>query len=192
MGSGRHRSNKITQRIFMRMIRRRRSNLAAIHNITTVGLKIHLNWCTLPYHNHPKGCPLFDSCKHSFYKIHTYDNVFDRSAVAWCIWEEFDLKKQEEKMHSLHPEWTPRQCRNLLYWQGTVRKKLNIKVKEFFKRKKLWKKYACVTRGFGINIYATLKTAGVHLEPIKNIQTVKSVCLICKYKNENDNDLTVY
>lgn len=165
---------------------KRRGEIVAIYSgrIITVGLGVYRRWCSLPYYNHPKGCPMQESCNRSFSKMHIYDDVFNRQAISWCIWESFDLGAHAKKMKMLHSEWSSRMCRNLLYWQGGVRKRRQDKVKEFFRRKNLWGKYACVTKGFGINTYATMKKAGIILEPIKDIQMVRSICFICEYKEQ--------
>jgi hypothetical protein len=124
------------------------------------------------------------NCDTAFRKTHTFDETFDRKAVGWCVWEEFDLAAHAARMKEAHPDWTDYQCRNVLYWQGAVKKKRNERVHEWFRRKGLWGQYAGITEGFCINVYATLRHAGLPLDPIKNIQQMKKLCFIVKYKED--------
>lgn len=167
---------------------RRRENIISIHptDWVVVGLKNYRSWCRLPYHAHPHGCNMWNNgkknCKSSFRKTHTLHDQFDVNAPAWCIWEEFDLGAHAAKMKVLHPDWTVYQCRNVLYWQTAVKKKRNERIKQFFWDRNLWGRYAGMTEGFCVNVYATLRHAGIILNPIKNIQTMKKLCFIIKYK----------
>ena len=43
----------------------------------------------------------------------------------------FDLHSYVEKMRQRHPSWTETQLLNVLYWQGTARKKLKEHIKKF-------------------------------------------------------------
>lgn len=79
-------------------------------------------WCMLPYPNHPHGCPNFPGCPMDRKDFLDYEG-YDWFAVI----EEFDLKAHAEKMKEKHPNWTERQCRNLLYWQNGVRSRLKKK-----------------------------------------------------------------
>lgn len=168
------------------LIRRENVRVIAPECWTVVGLKTYRSWCRLPYHGHPKGCTMWNNkkkhCKASFRKTHTLHDQFDVKQPAWVIWEEFDLGAHAARMKEAHPEWTEYQCRNVLYWQTAVKKKRNDRVKEWFRRKGLWGRYAGMTEGFCVNVYATLRHAGIILDPIKNIQKMKKLCFIIAYK----------
>lgn len=76
-------------------------------------------WCKLPYPNHPHGCPNFPKCPAKFQDFKTL------VGYRWyAVTITFDLKGQATLMKMRHPEWTDRQARNCLYWQGHVRKML--------------------------------------------------------------------
>lgn len=82
-------------------------------------------WCKMPYKNHPKGCPNYPKCLQGRLDFSRY-TAFDWVAVL----EYFDLKTHAERMKEKHPDWSERQCRNLLYWQGGVRKRLRKKAQK--------------------------------------------------------------
>lgn len=176
------------KKIFLK--RRERVVTIREYNWVVVGLKNYRSWCRLPYHGHPKGCSMWNNgkknCKTSFRKTHTLYDQFDVSAPAWCIWEEFNLGAQSAKMKKLHPDWSEHQCRNVLYWQGAIKKARNERTYDFFRRKNLWGKYAGMTEGFCVNVYATLRHAGIILHRIKGIQKMKKLCFIIKYKEGSE------
>lgn len=117
-------------------------------------------WCKLPYPGHPKGCPNFPDCikeRSSFEKITSYDYT------KWfAVIEEFDLKAHAKKMKDKHPNWSERQCRCLLYWQGGVRKRL------FEKAHKVVRPFSNdiilnIPEAHGINIFETMEKVGVKI-----------------------------
>jgi len=124
------------------------------------------------------------NCDTSFRKTHTFDEVFDRSAPAWVVWEEFDLAAHAAMMKERHPTWGLKQCRNARLWQSSVKKRRNQRTEKIFRERCLWGKYAGVTEGFCINAYATLRNAGMELNPIKNIQQLRKLCFIIPYKKD--------
>ena len=84
-------------------------------------------WCCAPYPNHPKGCPNFgkrDSCPPHAPK---YEDIVDDSAPVFAVIVRFDLVKHAQRMLDRHSHWSRKQCRNVLYWQNTVKKKLRNK-----------------------------------------------------------------
>ena len=117
-------------------------------------------WCTLPYPDHPKGCPNFPDCVMAKPHIHS-TNLLDRSWYA--VLEEFDLKKHAEEMKKKHPNWSDRQCRNLLYWQNGVRSRLRKKTESYINPLSddiiLEIPEAC-----GINMIETMSKAGIKIQ----------------------------
>ena len=83
-------------------------------------------WCAKYYHGHPKGCPNYPKCITSRPHFNTFEG-YDWFAVV----EPFDLKSHAEKMRKKHPNWSERQCRNLLYWQNGVRSRLRKEAQKF-------------------------------------------------------------
>jgi len=78
--------------------------------------------CARPYHGHPHGCPNCGrrpSCPPAAPLI---DRVLDLSEPMFVVATPFDLGWHIEKMRRRHPDWSERQLRCCLYWQGTARK----------------------------------------------------------------------
>lgn len=138
-----------------------RLEVVRIHQMARDG-----TWCRLPYPGHSKGCPNFPKCPAK------RQNIKDLLGYEWfAVIEEFDLKSHAEKMKDKHPEWTERQCRNLLYWQGGVRKRLNEKAARaadpFFDT------ILDVPEANGVNVFETMEKVGIHIQRTKPDQIVK-------------------
>ena len=82
------------------------------------------DWCKLPYPNHPKGCPNYDKRSNCPPHQGFFEDVFDLPRPIYMVAIPFDILSYMERMKTLHPQWSPRQCRCVLYWQGKVRKAL--------------------------------------------------------------------
>jgi hypothetical protein len=120
-------------------------------------------WCRSPYPGHPKGCPNFDKgCTAKRPNFTTILGLYDWYAII----ENFDLKAHAEKMKVKHPVWSERQCRNPLYWQGTIRANLRKKAVSFPNDILLDIPEAC-----GINVFETMAHAGIILERKPDIVT---------------------
>jgi hypothetical protein len=89
------------------------------------------NYCKAPYRDHPHGCPNFGVHEECPPKVDIVENIFDMGKDLFFVVEEFDLKSHVEKMRLKHPKWSEFQLRNLLYWQGGVRKRLTFKTLRF-------------------------------------------------------------
>ncbi len=125
-------------------------------------------WCTLPYPGHPKGCPQFPKC------IANHPNFKDVKDVFgwWAVIEEFDLQSYALERKIAHPEYSERQCRNLLYWQGGVKKRLRQRA------------YTCeglilaVPEACGVHVFETMERVGIVLE--RYPQIVRKIMLVGK------------
>ncbi|MCK9591419.1 MAG: hypothetical protein M0Q91_05350 [Methanoregula sp.] len=146
-------------------------------------------WCCAPYENHPHGCPNFT--KGCTSKRPPFTELISKYDHWYAVVEIFNLKAHAEKMRADHPEhigkngkiisaWTERQCRNPLYWQGTVRHNLKLKAE----RLNDYFEYFYGSRGFlldipeanGINIFETMAKVGIILERKPDI--VKKVMIV--------------
>ena len=126
--------------------------------------------CLLPYRNHKKGCPNYGKRKDCPPFAPLFKDVFDVTKPVYGIYSIFDLRAHVEKMKAKHPSWTEAQLRNLLYWQGTARKELRIKINEFNNLYKV-KGYSVTTspEAMGIDVTTTFKNIGIELEwPVIN------------------------
>lgn len=129
-------------------------------------------WCKLPYSDHPKGCPNYGEKSECPPKAPFVEDFINLSKKHWFICEHFSLMDFENKMMKKHPTWTKKQARCCLYWQGTVRKKLNNYVKNFIDGR-IDLTYTLIPEAMGVNVIKTAKRLNV---PIKT----KPDTYICK------------
>lgn len=128
-------------------------------------------WCKMSYHSHQKGCPNANECKLFI------DDLRDRVAQAsrlYLLWVSFDLDEWERAMAINHPTWTSRQCRNLLYWQKSVRAELRREAERLFPSSQL----VIGAEGGGVDYYLTMRRLGTPLDTIRNLHTVRVIGLI--------------
>jgi hypothetical protein len=85
-------------------------------------------------------------------------------------------------MKKKHPNWTENQCKNLLYWQKGLVKKLKDEAYEYAEN--LGSNYIVleVPEANGVNVFQTCKNAGVILEKNPQKKIIK-VMIIGKKKN---------
>lgn len=134
-------------------------------------IEVVRRWCRMSYHGHPKGCPNADGCKLFI------DDLRERITLAsrlYLLWVSFDLDEWERAMAINHPNWTPRQCRNLLYWQKSVRAELRRKAESLFPHGQL----IIGAEGGGVDYYLTMRRLGTPLDTIRNLHTVRVIGLI--------------
>lgn len=123
------------------------------------------SFCLKPYAGHKKGCPNYGKKKHCPPNVPMFDQVFDISKDIYIIYSIFDLEEHVNKMKEKHPDWSYRRLSNLLYWQGTVRKDLKDKIKEFLKEyEPLGYSVTLLPEAMGVNVTETLKQVNISLE----------------------------
>ncbi len=133
-----------------------------VYDTTARGL-----WCRSPYYNHPRGCPNFPKCIQKRPDFKSIEKEYNWFAVM----EMFDLKHHAEEMKRKHPHWSERQCKNPLYWQGSVRKRLRDKAIAVKGDIILDIPEAC-----GINVFETMAQIGIILE--RKPDLVRKVMLV--------------
>ncbi len=87
--------------------------------------------CRLPYEGHPKGCPNFGVAERCPPKVVHLDEAYDLGAPFYAVWSAFPLGEHVAAMRAKHPDWSERQLRCVLYWQGTARKRLKAEIAKF-------------------------------------------------------------
>jgi predicted metal-binding protein len=89
------------------------------------------NLCPAPYHGHKHGCP--NCYKNQTCPPHAplFEDVIDIDEPIYVIFNVFDLDLHVKKMKAKHENWSDRQLKNCRHWQGTARKKLREKIKDF-------------------------------------------------------------
>jgi len=141
-------------------------------------------WCKMVYPDHPKGCPNYGRRITCPPQAPIWSDVMEGPYVLVGI--EFNLREWARKMKEKHPEWSERQCRCCLYWQGKVRKQLRIeceKIKE--QNPELVISYC--PEAMGVHVFETCYKNGIKLH--KNPQdTVWKIAVIGFPKNNFKGD----
>ena len=132
-----------------------------------------LRWCNLPYPRHKNGCPNSEDCW--CFENDMREALKDTFQVVFA-WVEWDIDQYEERMRELHPKWTKTQCRNLLYWQSSLRKKLRENVENYVGDVPCEVFYGA--EGGGINFYRTMRKLGVRLDMPKDLHTVRIIAVV--------------
>ena len=131
-------------------------------------------WCKAPYPNHPKGCPNYKRCLSNNPDFRTLFQT--RSPLGWyAVVDEFDLEAHAAHMKAAHPTWSGRQCRNPLYWQGKVMKRLR-EAAEAFLASSGGGTILEIPEACGVEVFETMAKAGVILERTPRI--VRKVMLV--------------
>ncbi len=120
-------------------------------------------WCKLPYPDHPRGCPNFDKNPECPPNASDVRQRFDLDKPHYFVIQQFDLADHVKRMRARHPDWSERQCRCVLYWQGTVRKRLKQKVAEFI-RTHPEMTHTLIPEAMGINVIKTAKNLGIPIQ----------------------------
>jgi len=136
-------------------------------------------WCRLSYYNHPHGCPNFGKRKSCPPFTKNFLDIIE--PPFFLVIEEFNIDLYIKKMKEKHPNWTDKQCRNLLYWQKGVKKKLKEKAYEFSGY--LGNGYTVleVPEANGVNVFQTCNNVGIMLERYPQ-KIIKKVMIIGKKK----------
>ncbi len=119
--------------------------------------------CVKSYYGHVKGCPNFNKRKDCPPSCPKINDLINLEKPVYIIYNRFNFGEHVKRMKDKHPNWTKRQVECCLYWQGTARKQLRGKIKEF---KKLYPDLLIVKtpEASGINCTATMKKIGIDLE----------------------------
>lgn len=132
--------------------------------------------CTTPYPGHPRGCPNYgrEGCP-----PHTPDIrvVMDTTRPMYLCYAKFDLLRHERLMSLRHPRWSSRQCRNLLYWQGHVRRCLREHTSRVMWEKKGEMVLYC-PEAYGVNVFKTMEEAGIRMDPTHSLHYVHLVSMV--------------
>lgn len=140
--------------------------------------------CRLKYPNHPKGCPKYGKDDKCPPKIKSIDNYIDLEKPIYIIYSEFDLESHVKNMKLKHPNWTKRQCKNVLYWQESSRKQLRKRI-EWCNNVIDFNFVAYCPEGMNVNVYATCKLAGLKLQRIRNLKICHHIAIIGTKKGMN-------
>lgn len=144
-------------------------------------------YCTMPYPGHPDGCPNYNrnpSCPPMSRKR---DDILSRYDQFHLVVASFDIERYVAIMKGLHPDWTAKQLRNVLYWQSSVKKAMkkaivtsNVVYSEVLGAGSgFWKSQSMESAG--IYVFGMLKKNGIDFD-VKARKKIKMVALLCGRK----------
>lgn len=135
-------------------------------------------WCQLRYPGHPHGCPNYGRSYECPPHAAPLESLVDLSTVS-LIGVRFDLAAHAQEMAKLHPGWTDRQCRNLLYWQPKVKAQLRRLCE--MARAQAGLDYATLCpEGHGVNVVRTVLANGWSWYEVKPRNIVTKIALVGK------------
>ena len=143
--------------------------------------RLHINhrareWCKLPYPGHRYGCPNYDRKEVCPPQAPLIEDFFNLNKPLLLIAIKFDLANHIRRMRVLHPKWTDRQARCVLYWQSGVNNDLKIAALQLCnKRPELT--YTLLPEAMGVNVLTTALDAGIPVK-IKPIDIVYKIALL--------------
>jgi predicted metal-binding protein len=138
--------------------------------------------CIKPYVGHPRGCPNFGKIDRCPPRAPLWFDVYDRFEPCFAIYTLFEISLHVAKMSERHPDWSERQVRNCLYWQGTARKDLKQQLLKFYLTHPEYE-FETTPEAMGINVTATMAAAGVTIEwPPRSFVTLVALAGIPRTK----------
>jgi len=121
-------------------------------------------WCKLPYPDHPKGCPNYGKKQGCPPQAPLVGDYFDLNENHYFVVVKFDLGAHIKKMITRHPNWTNRQARCVLYWQGSVNKSLRYEC-QFYMTQHFGTNYNLCPEAMGVDVIKTCKALGLLIKP---------------------------
>jgi hypothetical protein len=120
-------------------------------------------WCKLPYHDHPKGCPNFGRRAICPPQSSLVTDFFDLEKNTWLMVVAYDLGAHMDRLHKLYPDWSDLQLRNPLYWQGSVHSYLKTLCLDFV-QKHPNSIYTVIPEAMGVHVFDTVLRFGIPIE----------------------------
>ena len=114
--------------------------------------------CFLPYPGHPKGCPNYNNRS----TCPPHAKLWNDGEQVAVIAVKFDLAAWAAEMKRRHPDWTDKQCRCCLYWQGAVRKALQDWAASA--KGKSWGALEMIPEAHGVDVTKMMKRLGLPLQ----------------------------
>ncbi|MFX0093338.1 MAG: hypothetical protein ACFFBD_16400 [Candidatus Hodarchaeota archaeon] len=138
-------------------------------------------WCLRAYPGHPQGCPNFGKKQTCPPNAPLIEDWLDLTKQHWFVVNRFNFLSHVQRMKEKHPEWSERQCRCVLYWQGSTKKAL----REFcltFVREHPNMIFSLVPEAMGVHVLRTARLLGIPIRARPN-EFVYKIALIGHQKN---------
>ena len=135
-----------------------------IHNVKELIIDYRTReWCKLPYPDHPKGCPNYGKKSGCPPHAPLIEEFVDIHNLIWLVTVEFDLASHVQRMLKLHPKWSNRQARCVLYWQPKVNKELKEAMLRY--NHTIWGSvYTLCPEAMGVNVIETARRRGIQIK----------------------------
>ena len=118
-------------------------------------------WCLMPYPDHPNGCPNFGHNPACPPQVCRIEQFVDLDRPMTLVVQEFDLAGHVAKMKRLNPNWSDRQARCVLYWQGGVKRVLRDYCSSLVAAGGTNHVYTLCPEAMGIDVIKTVKQLGI-------------------------------
>ena len=120
-------------------------------------------WCKLPYPDHSRGCPNYDHKPTCPPQVCFFEDFIDLTKPVWAVIEPFDLSAHVARMRLTLPDWSDRQLKCVLYWQGGVNKRLEQGCRELVTE--VGGVYTICPEAMGVDVIHTIKRTGIPIRP---------------------------
>lgn len=134
-------------------------------------------WCQRPYPGHKRGCPNFGKAIRCPPTIGGIACHFDLNQPFCLVHSEFDIERWVAHRKEERPSLSDRQARCVLYWQNQSRVRLKWRIRLAMATLGI-SQYTSCPEGMGVNVYATARLAGLHLEKIRRLKVCRHVALL--------------
>jgi len=133
--------------------------------------------CKLPYPGHPSGCPNYGKKPDCPPQAPFVTDILDVNRKMYLVYSEFDLESHVRRMKEKHPDWSDRQLRNVIYWQGTSKSQLRHRALRVLS---IVNADVAILKGeaHGVNLYVTCSKSGLKLERIRDLRICHHVALV--------------
>lgn len=137
-------------------------------------------WCKLPYPGHPKGCPNYGKRAKCPPQAPLFADIINPPYILVGV--KFNLEEWANSMKEKHPNWSDRQARCCLYWQGKVRKILRETCESIVDDDMV----ACyIPEAMGVHVFKTCAEVGIKLERNPQKFVWKIAIIGRSFKEEN-------
>lgn len=134
------------------------------------GIDVSARYCRNPYPGHPHGCPNYGRRACCPPKAKPIWQVIQ--AALYLVVATLDLDEYRRVMKRRHPEWTERQVKNPLYWQGAVRTKLGDEALMLLYGHPE-RMLILIPEAHGVDVFSTAESVGVQIERTPTHKIVK-------------------
>ena len=142
-----------------------------------------IDLCKLPYPGHKKGCPSIGNSILCPPHAERIKKKYNLKEPTYFIYIKFNIKNQEMRMLKLHPDWTKKQARCLLYWQNTIKKEL-IKLCKFYTNHRSNLNYELIPEAMGLHVFETAHYVNIPLErDYDKMKYIYKIAFIGELKN---------